>query len=58
MNRSVYVAGIGSTAFGKHGGTSIEALAVDASAQAIVDAGIDRARISVRCIWATSSVAL
>jgi acetyl-CoA C-acetyltransferase len=45
MNRSVYVAGMGSTAFGKHAGTSIEALAVDASAQALVDAGIDRTRI-------------
>jgi len=41
MNRSVYVAGMGSTAFGKHAGTSIEALAVDASAQALVDACID-----------------
>jgi acetyl-CoA C-acetyltransferase len=45
MNRNVYVAGLGSTAFGKHAGTSIEALAVDASAQALVDAGIDRNRI-------------
>ncbi len=45
MNRNVYVAGLGSTAFGKHAGTSIEALAVDASAQALVDAGIDRTRI-------------
>lgn len=45
MTRSVYLAGIGSTAFGKHAGTSIEALAVDASAQAIVDSGIERERI-------------
>ncbi len=45
MMRSVYVAGTGSTTFGKHSGTTIEALAVDASAQAIVDSGIERSRI-------------
>jgi len=45
MMRSVYVAGTGSTTFGKHAGRSIESLAVDASAQAIVESGIDRSRI-------------
>jgi acetyl-CoA C-acetyltransferase len=43
--RDVYVAGIGSTTFGKHAGRSIESLAVDASAKAMVESGIDRARI-------------
>jgi acetyl-CoA C-acetyltransferase len=45
MMRQVYVAGTGSTRFGKHAQTSIEALAVDAGAQALVQSGIDRARI-------------
>ena len=43
--RQVYVAGTGSTRFGKHAQTSIEALAVDAGAQALVQSGIDRTRI-------------
>jgi acetyl-CoA C-acetyltransferase len=45
MMRQVYVAGTGSTRFGKHAQTSIEALAVDAGAQALVQSGIDRTRI-------------
>jgi len=42
--RDVYVAGTGSTYFGKHV-LPIEALAVDAGAQALVQSGIDRDRI-------------
>lgn len=43
--RNVYVAGVGSTTFGKHIATPIESLAVAASAQAIVESGIDREQI-------------
>ena len=43
--RDVFVAGIGSTTFGKHIATPIEALAVEAAARAIVESGIDRERI-------------
>jgi len=43
--RDVFVAGIGSTTFGKHIATPIESLAVEAAARAIVESGIDRARI-------------
>lgn len=42
MMRPVYVAGTGSTRFGKHVNTPIEALAVDAGAQALLQSGIDR----------------
>lgn len=40
--RDVYVAGIGSTSFGKHVATPIESLAVEAAARALVESGIDR----------------
>jgi acetyl-CoA C-acetyltransferase len=43
--RKVMIAGIGSTVFGRHAGTSIEQLGVTAAAQALVDSGIDRTRI-------------
>ena len=43
--RPVYVAGTGSTRFGKHMNTPIEALAVDAGAQALLQSGIDRQRV-------------
>ena len=43
--RDVYVAGIGSTSFGKHVATPIESLAVEAAARALVESGIDRADI-------------
>ena len=43
--REVSIVGIGSTSFGRHAGTPIEQLAVRAAAEAIADAGIDRARI-------------
>ncbi len=43
--RKVLIAGIGSTAFGRHAGTPIEQLGVAAAAEALLDAGIDRARI-------------
>ena len=42
---AVYVAGAGSTRFGRHTDMTIEALAVDAAARAIVESGIDRSRI-------------
>ena len=42
---TVYIAGTGSTRFGRHSDTTIEALAVDAAARAIVESGIDRSRI-------------
>ncbi|MEY3998829.1 MAG: hypothetical protein RLY60_1641 [Pseudomonadota bacterium] len=45
MMRPVYVAGTGSTRFGKHAHTPIEALAVDAGAQALLQSGIDRQRV-------------
>jgi acetyl-CoA C-acetyltransferase len=43
--RNVLIAGIGSTVFGRHAGTPIEELGVDAAAQALHDSGIDRSRI-------------
>lgn len=43
--REVFVAGVGSTAFGKHPDVSIESLAANAAAQAILESGVDRARI-------------
>jgi acetyl-CoA C-acetyltransferase len=42
MMRKVFVAGIGSTSFGKHIAIPIESLAVDAAAQAILDSGLER----------------
>lgn len=39
--RGVSIAGIGSTAFGKHGDKPIEVLAVEAAAAAIQDAGVE-----------------
>lgn len=43
--RNVYVAGIGSTTFGKHVATPIETLAVQAAASALIEAGIEREEI-------------
>lgn len=43
--REVRITGIGSTAFGKHEGTGIESLAVDAASGALDDARIDRGEI-------------
>ncbi len=43
--RNVFVAGIGSTTFGKHLALPIESLAVQAAAQAIMDAGLERKEI-------------
>ena len=43
--REVAIVGIGSTPFGRHAGTPIEQLGVRAAAEALLDAGIDRARI-------------
>ncbi len=43
--RNVYVAGVGSTTFGKHIATPIESLAVEAAARAIVESGIERLNI-------------
>lgn len=40
--RNVFVAGAGSTTFGKHVAIPIESLAVDAAARAILESGIDR----------------
>jgi acetyl-CoA C-acetyltransferase len=43
--RQVPILGIGSTAFGRHAGTSIETLAVQAAAQALADADVARDEI-------------
>jgi len=43
--REVFVAGVGSTSFGKHPDVSIEGLAANAAAQAILESGVDRTRI-------------
>lgn len=43
--RNVYIAGIGSTTFGKHLATPIESLAVEAAARALLESGVDRAEI-------------
>ncbi|MCA3419481.1 MAG: thiolase domain-containing protein [Roseomonas sp.] len=43
--RQVSILGIGSTAFGRHIGTAIEALAVQAAAQALADADVARTEI-------------
>jgi acetyl-CoA C-acetyltransferase len=43
--RNVYVAGVGSTTFGKHMATPIESLAVQAAATALIEAGIERKEI-------------
>lgn len=43
--REVLIAGIGSTVFGRHASTPIEQLGVQAAAEALVEAGIDRSRI-------------
>lgn len=43
--RQVSIIGIGSTTFGRHAGTPIEALAVQAAAQAIADADVARDEI-------------
>ncbi|QRG09328.1 thiolase domain-containing protein [Xanthobacter dioxanivorans] len=43
--RSVFVAGVGSTAFGRHPDIAIEALAVRAADAAIRESGLDRAEV-------------
>ena len=43
--RDVYIAGIGSTAFGKHAGESIESLAVGAAVDALLESTIDREQL-------------
>jgi acetyl-CoA C-acetyltransferase len=43
--RQVSILGIGSTAFGRHAGTSIETLSVQAAAQALADADVARDEI-------------
>ena len=43
--RDVYIAGIGSTAFGKYAGESIESLAVGAAVDALLESTIDREQI-------------
>lgn len=43
--REVFVAGVGSTTFGKHPDVSIESLAANAAAQAILESGVERGRI-------------
>lgn len=43
--REVFVAGVGSTTFGKHPDVSIESLAANAAAQAILESGVERCRI-------------
>ncbi|HEX4383361.1 MAG TPA: thiolase domain-containing protein [Myxococcales bacterium] len=45
--RGVSIAGIGSTAFGKHGDKPIEVLAVEAAAMAMEDSGVDTKDIGV-----------
>lgn len=45
MMREVFVAGVGSTTFGKHPDVSIESLAANAAAQAILESGVERGRI-------------
>jgi acetyl-CoA C-acetyltransferase len=47
--RQVSILGIGSTAFGRHAGTPIEALAVQAAVQALADA--DVARDEIRALY-------
>ena len=43
--RDVYIAGIGSTTFGKHADTTIENLAVGAVVDALLDSSVDRAEV-------------
>ena len=43
--RKVYVAGIGSTTFGRHAGTDIGSLAIRAANAAIIETGLDRKEI-------------
>ena len=43
--RRVFVAGIGSTAFGRHSGTDIEALAIKAADAAIRESGVSRKEV-------------
>jgi len=43
--REVSIVGIGSTSFGRHAGTPIEHLGVQAAAQALIESGIDREQI-------------
>jgi acetyl-CoA C-acetyltransferase len=43
--RQVLVAGVGSTRFGRHDGATVESLATEAAAAALVDAAIDRGQV-------------
>jgi acetyl-CoA C-acetyltransferase len=43
--RDVFIAGIGSTSFGRHAGEPIEALAVEAAVDALLESGVERDRI-------------
>ena len=43
--RKAVIAGIGSTAFGRHQDRSIQSLAVEAGRAALAESGVDRARI-------------
>ncbi len=43
--RDVFIAGIGSTAFGKHAGQSIESLAVGAAVDALIESTVDRQQV-------------
>lgn len=43
--RDVFIAGIGSTAFGRHAGQSIESLAVGAAVDALIESTVDREQV-------------
>lgn len=43
--RDVFIAGVGSTSFGRHADQSIESLAVAAAVQALLESGVDREQI-------------
>ncbi len=43
--RDVFIAGIGSTAFGRHAGQTIESLAVGAAADALLESTVERERV-------------
>ena len=43
--RDVYIAGIGSTSFGRHAGQSIESLAVGAAVDALLESSVDRDQV-------------
>jgi acetyl-CoA C-acetyltransferase len=43
--RDVFIAGIGSTSFGRHAGQSIESLAVGAAVDALLESAVDRQQV-------------